>query len=181
MTIPAVPVDTRLVIGPNASLSGRQALVFFAGVGGPCLLIAGIFASVGLWPVLPFAGLELAALGLALLVVLKRNRYREVLTFEGAQVRVEIGLAGGGARALCEWPRRETRVWLEPGAREGAPTRLVLAYGASRMTLGACLTDAERASLAARLKELIHPAGTPGRVMAGTRAAPGGLNRNWES
>lgn len=149
------PVDTRLVIGPNASLTGRQALVFFAGMCGICLAIAGFFAALGFWPVLPFAGLELAALGAALAVVLRRNRYREVVEFEGERVRVEFGLVGEGARARCEWPRSATRAWLEQGPHA---TRLVLACGPSRLTLAACLTDAERESLAARLKELLHPA-----------------------
>lgn len=158
MTDPGKPVDTRLVIGPNASLTGPQALVFFAGVSSMCLAIAGGFAALGFWPVLPFAGLELAALGAALAVVVRRNRYREVLVFEGAQLRIEIGVLGKGVQAQCEWPRSATRVWLEPGAHGTAPSRLVLACGPSRLLLAACLTDAERAALAARLKELLHPA-----------------------
>jgi uncharacterized membrane protein len=152
------PADTRLVIGPNASLTGRQALGFFAGMCGVCLAIAGVFAAYGLWPVLPFAGLELMALGAALAVVLRRNRYREVLEFSGERLRVEFGMVGEGARATCDWPRSQTRVWIERGEYDSSPTRLVLACGASRMTVGACLTDRERASLAARLKQLIHPA-----------------------
>lgn len=158
MTDPGKPVDTRLVIGPNASLSARQALVFFAGMCGVCLTIAGAFAALGFWPVLPFAGLELLALGAALALVVRRNRYREVLVFAGAQVRIEFGLVGQGMRARCEWPRSATRVWLERGPHATSPTELVLACGASRVTLATCLTDAERASLAARLKELLHPA-----------------------
>lgn len=152
------PVDTRLVIGPNASLTGRQALVFFAGMCGICLTIAGAFAALGFWPVLPFAGLELAALGAALVVAVRGNRYREVLEFEGAQLRIEFGAVGVGARARVAWPRSATRVWLDQGPHAGSPTRLVVACGPSRVTLAACLTDAERASLAARLKELLHPA-----------------------
>ena len=158
MTVPGKPVDTRLVIGPNASLTGRQALVFFAGMCGVCLTIAGVFAGLGYWPVLPFAGLELAALAAALAVVLRRNRYREVLEFEGAQLRIECGDVGRGMRVSCEWPRSSTRVWLDRGSRGSSPTRLVLACGPSRVTLATCLTDAERVALAARLKELIHPA-----------------------
>lgn len=158
MTVPGKPVDTRLVIGPNASLSARQALVFFAGTGGVCLSIAAVFAAFGFWPILPFAGLELAALGAALAVAMRRNRYREVVVFDGAQVRIEFGLVGEGMRARCEWPRSATRVWLERGSHATGPTGLVLACGASRVTLATCLTDAERASLAARLKELLHPA-----------------------
>lgn len=172
MTDPRLPVDTRLVIGPNGSLSGRQALGFFAGTGAVCLGIAGIFALQGLWPVLPFAGLELAALGAALAVVLRRNRYREVLCFEGERLRIEIGLAGDGARAVCEWPRSQTRVWLDAGPHAASPTRLVLACGASRLMLGACLTDAERAGLARRLKELVNPAWVPGARSSGRASRP---------
>lgn len=158
MTDHGKPADTRLVIGPNASLTGRQALVFFAGMSGVCLGIAAVFAALGFWPVLPFAGLELAALGAALAVVLRRNRYREVLVFEGARLRIEIGLVGKGVQARCEWPRSATRVWLEPGPHAASPAQLVLACGPSRCVLGTCLTDAERGALAARVKELLHPA-----------------------
>lgn len=166
MSDPGLSVDTRLVIGPNASLTGRQALVFFAGMCGVCLTIAVVFAGLGFWPILPFAGLELAALGAALWVVQRRNRYREVLVFEGDRVRVEFGVVGVGAQARCEWPRASTRAWLERGPHATSPTQLVLACGAARLTLGACLNEAERAALARRLKELIHPAwnqaGVPG-------------------
>lgn len=152
------PVRSRLVIGPNASLSPRQALGFFAGMCLICMGIAVLFAVQGAWPVLPFAGLELLALGAALLVVMRRNRYREVLWFEGDRLRVEFGMVGQGAQASCELPRSRVRVWVEYGAHPNSPTQLVLACGAQRVVIGTCLTDAEREALARRLKELIHPA-----------------------
>jgi uncharacterized membrane protein len=154
-----------LVIGSNASMSPRQALVFFAGMCLSCLGIATLFAARGFWPVLPFAGIELLALGAALAVVLKHNRYREVIGFDGDRIRVEFGVLGQGARSRCEWPRSLARVWVERGPHPGSPTQLVLACGGQRMMIGSCLTDAERVTLARRLKELIHPAwveaGTP--------------------
>jgi len=154
---PRGPVSTRLVIGPNASLSAGQALVFFAGMCLICLGIAGTFAALGFWPVLPFAGLELMALGAALAVALKRNCYREVLSFGPERVRVEFGKVGQGTPSTCEWPRSLTRVWLEREAGTDV-TQLVLACGAQRRVIGNCLTDAERGTLARRLKELIQPA-----------------------
>jgi uncharacterized membrane protein len=132
-------------------------LAFFAVTGAVCLGIAGLLAAQGYWPVLPFAGLELAALAAALIVVLRRNRYREVVEFAGARVRIEFGWVGQGARVRLEWPRAGTRVWLDGGPYPSSPTRLVLAHGGQQLTLGACLTDAERAALARRLKELLHP------------------------
>jgi uncharacterized membrane protein len=170
---PGKPADTRLVIGPNASLSDRQALGFFAGMCGVCLTIAAVFAGLGLWPVLPFAGLELAALAAALWVVVQRNRYREVLEFAGERLRVEFGITGEGARARCEWPRSGTRVWLERGPHGNSPTRLVLACGTAQLSIGACLTDAERAGLMKRLKELIHPAWTHAGSPDATRRVVG--------
>lgn len=161
------PVSTRLVIGPNASMSPRQALVFFAGMCLICLGIATAFAAAGFWPVLPFAGLELLALGAALAVVLKRNRYREVVWLEADRVRVEFGLVGQGAQSHCELPRSLTRVWIEGGAHANSATQLVLACGALRMVIGSCLTDEERAALAQRLKELIHPAWVEAGVPTG--------------
>ena len=181
MPDPRGPVSTRLVIGPNASLSPRQALLFFSGMCLICLGIAVVFAAQGYWPVLPFAGLELLALGAALAVVLRRNRYREVLWFEGGRVRLECGLVGQGARLRLEWPRSSLRVWLEAGPHPGDPAQLVLACGPQRTVIGGCLTDAERVTLARRLRELIHPAWIEAGTPVGAPRAPAGLNRERET
>ena len=47
----------------NCSLSANQAIALFAGIAGISLAFAGVFVSMGYWPVLPFAGMELAVLG----------------------------------------------------------------------------------------------------------------------
>jgi uncharacterized membrane protein len=156
------------VIGPNASMSARQALGFFVGTCLLCLGIATAIALQGLWPVLPFAGLELGALGAALWIVVRRNRYREVVRFDGDRLRVEFGVVGEGVRACCEWPRVGTRVWVDAGPYPSSPTRLVLACGGQQLTIGSCLTDAERLALARRLKELIHPAWVAAGAAAGS-------------
>ena len=111
----------------------------------------------GFWPVIPFAGLELAAVGWALAVSMRRNRYREVVSFEGERVRMEFGTAGQGASARVELPRAWTRVRIERDAgRRHAPTRLVLTSSGQRVVIGRCLTDEERAALAARFTVLLQ-------------------------
>lgn len=166
------PVNTRLVIGPNASMSVRQAVGFLVWVSAVSLAIGGFFAWRGFWPILPFAGLELAALAAALAVSLRRNRYREVVSFEDGSIRIEVGELGRGAGLEVRLERSLTRVLLEQGPYRSSPTRLVLSAAGQKLELGRCLTDAERERLAARMRELIHPgwrrrpAGTPGPAPA---------------
>ena len=149
--------DTRIIIGPNASLSVRQAVLVLASVSAVALTVAVGFALMGFWPIVPFAGLELAALGAALWVSLKRNRYREVLGFEGGRVTVGFGWMGQGASAEIDWARPFTRVSLEPGATRNSHNRLYLTSSGQRVAIGRCLTDAEREALHTRIKGLLPP------------------------
>lgn len=151
------PVNTRLVIGPNASMSARQAVWFMAWMCTVSLAIGGFFAWKGFWPILPFAGLELAALAAALTVSLRRNRYREIVDFDGDAIRIEVGEIGRGAGLRVGLERLSTRVLLESGPYRNSPTRLLLCSQGQSLELGRCLTDEERERLAARMRELIHP------------------------
>ncbi|HEY0975177.1 MAG TPA: DUF2244 domain-containing protein [Solimonas sp.] len=162
-------LDTQIVLGPNASLSLGQAWAFMGLTVTMGLGIAAGFAVLGFWPVLPFAGLELAALGAALWASMRRNGYREVLCFDEREVRVEFGRLGQGPERQVRFPRGWTRATLEPGPTRLAPTRLVLSSAGRRVVVGRCLTDEERERLSARLRELLNPgmAVRPGVAGAG--------------
>jgi uncharacterized membrane protein len=166
-------MDTTLVIGPNASLTRRQACWFMASMCGVGCGIAGFFAWLGFWPVVPFAGLELSALAAALHLSLRRNRYREVVSFTAEVVRVESGLLGSGPRLRLEWPRCWARCTLEPGSRRHEPTRLWIRYSGRQVELASCLTDEERERLFVRIKELLDPGWQARPARAGQATAPG--------
>lgn len=171
-------VETRFVLGPNASLSVRGAWLFMALVSVATLGSAGWCAYHGFWPVLPFAGLELAAVAWALVVSMRRNRYREVVSFTAEQVRVEFGTVGRGAQARAELPRAWARVWIEKDAsRRHAPTRLVLGCSGQRVVIGRCLTDEEREALRVRFKNVLQrrkgAAVEPSAVVAGMTLGEG--------
>lgn len=151
------PLCTHLVIGPNASLSQRQAWVFMCLLGTTSLAIGVFFALRGFWPILPFAGLELAAVGAALIYSLRRNAYREVVSFEASTISVVVGMAGGSRGARFSLPRSGTRVLVEAGPHRNSPTRLRLSCNGHAVELGRCLTDEERERIARRMRELIHP------------------------
>ena len=157
MNQPTPPLDTRLVIGPNASLTPRQAWACLAVAAGGSLVVAGVWTWLGFWPVLPFAGLELAALGAALYVAMRENRQREVIEFTAKTVRLDIGSVGVGPGATHTWPRGQVRVFLERGPHRNSHNHLYLARGQRRIEIGRWLTDTDRARLASRLKALIVP------------------------
>lgn len=155
---------TQIVIGPNASLSVRQAWGFMALTASTGLGIAMVMALQGFWPILPFAGIELTALGAALAVSVRRNAYREVIRFDGDDISVEFGVVGRGVGGSVRLQRAWTRVWLDAGAHRHAPTELRLSSSGQRVQIARCLTDAERERLYRRLQELLTPAWrhTPG-------------------
>jgi uncharacterized membrane protein len=83
--------DEIIVAEPNHSASWQaNKLVLIAMC---CLsgVIAGGFALVGAWPILPFAGVEMLALASGLYYVCWKLRYRHVVTLEADKVRIQKG------------------------------------------------------------------------------------------
>ncbi len=148
------PGQAHIVIGPNASMTARQAWCSVVVIGGFAFAVGTFLAWRGFWPVLPFAGLEIGAFGAALAVSLRRNRYREVLTFDDDVLRIEFGLIGRGAQSIVELRRGWMRVLLESGPYRNSPTRLLLNCCGQSVEIARCLTDEERERLAGRLRTL---------------------------
>ncbi len=137
---------------PNCSLTPRQALAFFASLCIVSFAIAGYFVAQGLWPVLPFAGLEMAVLGWALSASLKRRRYTQTITLTQDEVEV-VTRDERGARSAA-FPRHWARVRLVR-ARGWHPSRLVIESHGRSCEVGGLLTEEERRGLFARLSRLV--------------------------
>jgi uncharacterized membrane protein len=117
------------------------------------LAVAGSFAAVGYWPIVPFAGLELAALGAAMSLSMRRARRRELIDIDERTVRIRKMAAQRDVDV--EFQRPWTRVELEGPASATWPSRLWLRSMGRRIEVGAFLTDAERSGLRHRLAEVI--------------------------
>src|SRR5476651_2404989 len=81
-------------IAPNCSLQPRSAVLFFASI---CLVsfsIAGTLAFLGMWPILPFAGLEMLVLGWALHASLQRRHHSQTILLTDELIRVETRTSG---------------------------------------------------------------------------------------
>ena len=73
-----------------SSLDRRFLLLVFGSLGLFSLIIAAGFAAAGAWLILPFAGVEIAALGTAVCTILRRAGDFERLAFSGERILVEI-------------------------------------------------------------------------------------------
>lgn len=142
------------MIRPNRSLTWRRAVQVYIGIAIVCLAVGIFFTLHGFWPVLPFAGLEAAALGAAFYVVLLRSQQREIVSVDNERVTVEKGRRTPEKRWEC--PRAWARIRLERAPIAWYPSRLCLAFQGSRIEIGAFLNEQERETLALDLQGYIR-------------------------
>jgi uncharacterized membrane protein len=104
-------------------------------------------AAIGAWPVMPFAGLEIALLALAFRVVQWHDTDFERLEIGEHEVRVEARDAAQVTRFVANRP------WARVVVREqGARCTLRLAYAGRTVPLGRLLSDEGRRRLADDLR-----------------------------
>src|ERR1043165_7708811 len=74
----------RLVLTAPCSLTPRTARIFVGSVAAATFAVAGFFTVQGFWPVLPFAGLEIALLSWAVRVSMRDGARRQTITITAA-------------------------------------------------------------------------------------------------
>ena len=147
----------RVISRPNCSLNWRQTMRFYAWMCVVSIGIALVFAVQGIWMILPLAGAELLALGVALYWVACRTHECEVVSVGPQSIVVERGRTA--PRVHLEFPRAWTRLELEPRVNASRSHRLLLRASGRSTELGAFLTNAEREELAGVLRTaMLRPA-----------------------
>lgn len=144
---------SHFVLRPNRSLTWRGALIVFWVIFAIYAVIGLAFATVGLWLILPFAGLELIALGIGLYIVSHRTSRCEVISVDREKVEVQQG------RLKPEQIKRFDRAWawvrLEPGSHRWHPSRLLIGSHGRGVEVGSFLNESERLGLARELQRLM--------------------------
>ena len=143
----------RIVIAPNCSLSVRGAVLFFVTACLPCFGIAAFLTYLGFWPVLPFAGLEMLILGVALRLSLARRHHRQTILVSESDVAIQSCI--GNVRSEVVFPRHWAQVKLRRSTSRLHPSRLVIESHGRRCAVGDFLTEEERHGLYGRLRGLI--------------------------
>ncbi|MBW4934030.1 DUF2244 domain-containing protein [Marinobacter sp. F4206] len=131
------PEGIQLLLTPNHSLSWRGNVRIWLGLLAISAVIAGAMAVAGAWVIIPFAGLELAALAAGIYVTSRACQRREVLTIDDTDIHLEKGRT----RKLAEWtlPRRYARLRLNAPRHPFTPPRLELIHRDTSVALGTFL------------------------------------------
>lgn len=149
-----VPMAVRTItIVPNRALSASQALGCFAVLAASCLGVGVYFALLGFWPVLPFAGLEVALLAYALRANWLAGDDREEIAIDDQ--RVVIDQRRRGEVSEFRFPRPWVQIALRSSASRHFPSRLMFVHRGDQVEVGRCLTEPERQSLARRLRSIL--------------------------
>ncbi len=142
------------LIMPNRAMPWRQQLVFFSIFAAFSLGIAIGFFMQGLTLILPFAGLELLALGVALYVSAWRGGRKEVVTIGREMVTVEIGR--DEPEQQFEFERTWMQVVLQKSWSSWYPSRLLLRSHGRQLEIGSFLNEQERQALAFTLRKAMQ-------------------------
>lgn len=142
-------VQYRFILRPNRSLSWQGARIFFYSLCLISMFIAVGLTWLGFWLVLPFAGLEMLALGGGLYVVSQRCHQCEVISITAEAICIEKGRNRLEQQWLLE--RIWARVVLEHCPRHWYPSRLLICSHGRTVEIGKFLNENERLGLAREL------------------------------
>ncbi len=113
MVVRSCDGDTVTIIAkPNQSATWRANKLVILALAVPSLGAGIGFALAGAWVILPFAGLELAALGGSLYYVNWKLQYRHVITLDANTVRIDKGFYL--PRQSWAFPRQRTGLSIQP-------------------------------------------------------------------
>ena len=136
-----------LILKRNCSISPAELAGVFGALAAVALAIGAAFALAGAWLVLPFAGLEIAALAMAYLAYARRAADYERIELAAGRLTVEVAEAQRMSRHEME--ARRARVYVENDC-------VVLRGAGQELQLGRHLDAERRAEFAARLQERLR-------------------------
>ncbi|MCG6887283.1 MAG: DUF2244 domain-containing protein [Proteobacteria bacterium] len=142
-----------IVLRPNQAASWRDNRTFLLVVTSVAVLVSSGFALMGAWLILPFAGLEVAALISLLWYVYSAHSRQEVVHFSEREIIVEQGKHQPEhiwrcQRPWCRFDLRRSHPWY--------PRQLKLCCHQREIEIGSFLNDDEREVLQHHLVDLMH-------------------------
>jgi uncharacterized membrane protein len=144
----------RIMIRPNRSLSREGMVVAFVLVTAVVMTIAIVFALMGAWMVLPFAGMEALLFGGIFYWFYRHYDDCEYVLIEDNRVR--ILRRQGSLETDYEFERSWLRVTLEDNDRRGRPQRAYLSSRGKRIEIAKDLNQDEKLEFVWHLRSALQ-------------------------
>jgi uncharacterized membrane protein len=141
--------DREWLLKRNQAMSVRQLSAFYLSLVVVSSLIAIGLALMGAWMVMPFCGIDLLALGLALVVMARRAGDFERISLKGSDLIVEVVASGRTSVTPLN------RYWVRLETEDGMRHRVVLAQHGRRLAVGRFVGDAERRQFGQELRSAL--------------------------
>ena len=142
-----------IMVMPNRAMPWQHIMVSYFAISAVTLAIAINFYIQGLTFILPFAGLELVALGIVLYISAWRSNIKEVVNIGEEKIRIEIGR--DVPEKIYELDTAWANVVLERSWNNWYPSRLLLRSHGRQLEIGKFLNEQERQCLAIELNKAI--------------------------
>ena len=142
-----------IMVMPNRAMPWQHIMVIYLLVSGVTISIAFSFFTQGLTLILPFAGLELLALGVVLYISACRSNIKEVVNVTEEKIRIEIGR--NVPEKIYELDKAWANIVLERSWNNWYPSRLLLRSHGRQLEIGKFLNEQERQHLAIELNKAI--------------------------
>jgi uncharacterized membrane protein len=142
------------IVKPNQAISWRSLMLVYLVVSTVTIAIGISFYLMGMTLVLPFSGLEILALGVALYVCAWRGGVQEVISVDGDHITVEIGRQCPEQREIFK--RAWAQVILERSWNSWYPSRLLIRSHGRQIEIGRFLNEQERQGFALMLSDLLN-------------------------
>ncbi|MCB1857217.1 MAG: DUF2244 domain-containing protein [Gammaproteobacteria bacterium] len=138
------------ILEPNKSLSGTQLCLAFAVIALALMAITLYFVTLGAWLVIPFTGLEVLVLGIAIHCQYRWAGKKQLIEIDDKNVTASRRSTKG--TDYVTFPRGWVKIKLVDGSSSWHPRRLILGSHGRYIEIGDFLVESERAELASQLK-----------------------------
>ena len=147
-------LEKTFMVMPNRAMLWQHIMMIYLLISGVTISIAFGFFTQGLTLILPFAGLELLALGVVLYISAWRSNIKEVVNVTEEKIRIELGQ--NAPEKTYELDKAWAKVVLERSWNNWYPSRLLLRSHGRQFEIGKFLNEQERQCLGAELKKVIN-------------------------
>lgn len=147
--------SVQLALSPNKSMSWQTNKKILLAMFMVNMSIAAGWAYMGAWPVLPFAGLEVALVGLGMYYACWKLNFKEVMTISSHSFRLQKGVYF--PKQEWSWPRQQVKLIKIPNTYRMSPAKFLLTSKHESVEIGAFLSLAEKKQLSKELTSLNLP------------------------